>query len=287
MIPIIKSLAAATRFFKQRFFTLFLILYVGSLLQQILRFIFLTELNISRYTNLPSIVTGMAILEKISSEKYLLLLPLAWILIGIWMYGVLYVSLGGSPLGMAIAAGLKNMHRYFGFVIAATVLSLILLFILTVPGLILMGRISPHAFFDKTSSIFLVPIALILMLPGIATVISLSNGPFILLLENKGILESMRESFRRVYPVLVPAGALLGIGVLAGAAAYYLMLWIVFRIEVLLVPADQITVQRLVALIVNGVPWVIAAGWFDALVYQMYTRLKLNLVAPPDQHVAS
>lgn len=281
-----ESLREAIGFFKKRFFILFGILYIGSLLQQALRLLFLMKIDASRYANLPAIVMGNIFLEKLTSNKYLLIFPPLWILIGIWMYATLYFALNGSPLYSSIKAGLENIHRYLGFVIVATALCLVLLFVLTLPALILMGFLSPQTFFNKTSLVFLIPIALILMLPGIVTVVSLCNGPFILLLERKGIMQSIRESFRRIYPVLLPTCVLLGGGLLIGGIAYYAMLRLIFAAKIALIPNGAPLAEHLITLFITGIPWVIAAAWFDALVYQVYTKRRSS-VDLSTEHVVS
>ena len=263
------------REYRARFLRFWLILYGAAVLGELSWEIFLENARSVQYLRFPAPVFLDALLNEFAARPVLVLPLLATFFFGLWGFSALYFSFSGLSVKEAVARGLQNVHRYLGFLVLSGALTALGFLILTAPALLVLSAFGfAPLFLNGAGLAEILPSMLVFSIPGIYLLVSLSSGPFILLLEKKSILEAIRESCRRVSRDWFWTGMLLLCSLVLAGIAQYGLSRIMFSLKLALVPDLSFRGETSLRIFFYSIPWVIVASFFDLAVYRVYLRLK-------------
>ncbi|MBI2640351.1 MAG: hypothetical protein HYW91_00480 [Candidatus Sungbacteria bacterium] len=256
--------------YAKRFWIFWTILYVATVSVELSRQVLLESLDSLKYLDYSQAIFGSALQQEFLSSPALFLPLGAIILLHLWGFASLYLSFGGTSLRQSFVAGLKKLPVYLGYIIVASVLTFAGFLVFTAPLLMLASSYFPGLIADN---LFLIPLALIFGLPGIYLLVAFANGPFILLLEGKSILKSLRESVRRIHPHWFLIAGYLLISFAVAGAAYYILMRLVFTIKLNLLTDLSLRGESMLRIFLYSIPWVMVASFYDLAVYHLYRLL--------------
>ena len=220
-------------------------------------------------------------MQSLSPYDFLLILPwLGGFFFTFWAFSALYYSFTGISAKDAIKISFRNLHRYGAMVFLASIitgLGFVPLFLLLLLFVKIFGITQAVFVATILSAGFLTKILLliILIIPVAGLAVLFSNAPFILLIEKKGVIASIRLSFIRVKPVfLKTAFFLIGL-LLVSAAINFGMQKIIFGLKLLLIP-DLATIRQesMFRVFIYTIPWVLISPFFDLFLYRLYLVIK-------------
>lgn len=264
--------AEAFRLVKTRFFTLFAILYLSQILLGAIKQTFIFNLHSLQYRDFGLLFFRLLFQEIIYQPLFWVLL-LATAYISCASYAGLYAALGGAGFRRALLDGFKKAPRYCVFIIIAGFITIASFAIPLIPGLLLAVFSIPSLFQTTSQIIFSLPLIIILCLPGIFIMVSFAFAPFILLLENKGIMSSLKQSFRMIGPQWPRIALVLGGSGLVLFALFWGISWLIFSAKLLL-PDFPGYIESLYPIFIFSLPWILLSVFFDAILYRLYQKYR-------------
>lgn len=263
------------RSFSNRFVRLFVLLYSALLLGELSRAALIYFSHSAQYVHFPVFIFGPALLTEFAARPYLAIPLLLWILFNVWGTVSFYFLLAGAPFQEALNKGFKNLLRYIGFFLLATSITILGIFAITVPVFSLLNRavLLPPLFDSAISFLTTFPLFLLTALPGIYFLVVFAIGPFILLLEQKSIVASLRESRRRLSIKLSENVLFLLVSFLFAILIYYVIDQLISYIPLYQPLIFQIFLYQL--------PWVVAMIFFDLAVFMLYQKTGISQESTP------
>lgn len=263
------------RDYAKRFWIFWTVLYIAIVLVELSRQVFLEMLSPFAVFNLsfPELVNTV-LANEILGNPYILVPLLAMFFFNVWGFGALFFAFSGASAQESIRLGFKNLHRYAGFVLVAG--------LLTALGFILLPAAAAwliDIFYGEALRWLAVPLALVFGIPGIYLLVAFSNAPLILLLEEKSIWGSLKESARRVTPRWFMAAIYLLVSLIIAGVAYYLLSWLTFSLKLALIPDLSLRGESMLRVFLYSIPWVIVASFYDLALYHLYRRFATALPA--------
>lgn len=251
-------------------------LYIGIILLESARQILIESMGSLQLISLPKEIFADAILKELSGNPVLLLPLAAMFLFNSFGYAVLYFSFSSKSFWSSISLGIKNIHRYILFLLAASVITIAgFLFLLAPFDYLLNYDVVDLSFLTYENNPLLhLLVRLILALPGLYILVSFSSAPFMLLLEDKSVLQSLKESHQRVRPSWLISAFYLLVTFAAAALFYYILWLIIARLQLALTPNLSFGVRSLFRIFIYSLAWVIPVTFYDLAVYHLYQKLK-------------
>lgn len=281
MINLLQFLKEVLRDYARRFWLFWIILYFATVLLELARQVFLEGLSAAAIFGLHTggAVAGKVLLDELLVHPYLVLPLIFMFLFNAWGFGALYYSFSGLGFSQAISRCFKNLHRYVGYIIVASGITFLGFFLLPQLAVWLLDAFTdvPVYLANDTLNLWIVlPLFFVFGLPGLYFLVAFANGPFILLLEEKSIFQSLLESARRVTPRwFLTALYLLAFLIIAGIA-YYLLMRLIFSLKLVLIPDLSLRGESMLRVFLYSIPWVIVASFYDLVVYYLYKMLAFE-----------
>lgn len=270
------------RDYAKRFGVFWIILYVATIGVELSRQVFLETLESSRYLIFSPQTYSNALFAEFMGHPFRFWPVILMALFNIWGFVSLYFAYSGLSLQDAMLRGLRNLLRCFGYVLAASSITLAGFFALFLPLSLLVNKIYPSFYTSEMGLVLGLPIFLVSLLPGIYIMISFSSGPFIFLFENKNVFQTLLLSWQRVRPQRFLATLYLTAPLLIMGIAYYLFAWLIFTLKLSFIPDLSSRGESMLRVFLYSIPWVIVASFYDLIVYKLYLLLK-NRASKTDQ----
>ncbi len=268
----------ACRDYTGQLWRFWIILYGATIISELLRQELLKGLVVRFGLDLRPILASNLILKEFSSNPLLALLFTGVIFFTLWGFASLYFSFSGRSLVQSVVAGFKNIGRYFGFVVAASVITLLGLVIINIPVLTLLDAFTniPVYLVDGETLNFwvMLPIILALGIPGIYLLVAFSSAPFILLLEKRNIWESLGESRRRVTPYWWRIATKLFLTFIVSGIAYFILNYFIFSLKLAFIPDLSFRGELLLKVFIYSIPWIVVASFYDFILYRLYLGIS-------------
>lgn len=275
------------RDYGKRFWIFWPILYVTVVLEELSSQIFLENSNSIVFAGLAPQIYYNRLFVELLGRPYLALPLISAFVLSVWGFSSLYFSFRDSDFWGSLNNGLKNLHRYLSFIIIASLITLAGFVFLPGIAILLLDTFTDIPLYlsdGETLNLWLaLPLALILGIPGIYLLIAFSNAPFILLLERKNIVQSLRESIRRVTPRWFMAAIYLLISFSIAAVAYFALSWLIFTLKLALIPDMSLRGESMLRVFIYSISWIVAASFYDLAVYHLYQRFAAVLPAHPKE----
>lgn len=273
------------RDYGRRFWLFWIILYFGMVLLELSRQLFLEGLSTLALFNLSAggAVAGQILINEILGKPYLILPILLMFFFNAWGFGALYYSFSGLGFSQAVSRCFKNLHHYVGYIVVASGITFLGFFLLPQLAVWLLDAFTDIPVYlasDILNMWIVLPLFFVLGLPGLYFLVAFANGPFILLLEEKGIFYSLRESARRVTPRWFLTTFYLLASLIIAGIAYYGLTWLTFTLKLALIPDLSLRGESILRVFLYSIPWVIVASFYDLAVYHLYRLFTSENLEP-------